>query len=325
MTAVPTLPPGPETVVAIDVGGTAMKGAVVRAGSPQPEYHRWTTPRADGPDAVVEAVLTAVEELVARADGARAVGIVVPGLVDDRGGVAVYSENIEWRDVAFRQLLESRTGLPVGFGHDVRAGGLAERALGAAAGCDDFLFLPIGTGISGAMVVEGRMVLSPYAGELGHIDVGFDVDCACGARGCLEAVASAASIARRYARAGGQAVVGAREVLELREAGDPIAAEVWDDALTALARGLASYVSLLAPARIVVGGGLSAAGEVLLVPLRQRLRTLLTWQQEPEIVAAALGDHAACLGAALLARLALTPPPAALSYLEPDRKTTHRA
>lgn len=315
MTTSSALPPGTATVVALDVGGTTMKGAVVRAGSSEPEYHRWVTPRADGPDAVVAAALTAVDKLLTLADqaegadGAAAVGIVVPGLVDDLGGIALYSENIEWRDVAFRQLVEDRTGLPVGFGHDVRAGGLAERELGAAAGSHDVLFLPIGTGISGAMLVEGRMVLNPYAGELGHIDVGFDVDCACGARGCLEAVASGASIARRYTQANGTAVHGAREVLALREAGDPIAAQVWDDALTALARGLASYVSLLAPERIVIGGGLVTAGEVLLTPLRQRLHALLVWQREPLIVAARLGDHAACLGAALLARRAAPKPP----------------
>jgi len=309
------LPPGTATVVALDVGGTAMKGAVLSAGSSEPEYHRWATPRADGPDAVVAAALTAVDKLLTLADqadgagGAAAVGVVVPGLVDDLGGIAVYSENIEWRDVAFRQLVEDRTGLPVGFGHDVRAGGLAERELGAAAGCDDVLFLPIGTGISGAMFIEGRMMLNPYAGELGHINVGFDVDCACGACGCLEAVASGASIARRYAQAGGTAVPGAREVLALLQAGDPIAARVWDDALTALARGLASYVSLLAPERIVIGGGLATAGEVLLTPLRQRLQALLAWQREPVIVAAILGDNAACLGAALLARRAAPTPP----------------
>lgn len=82
------------------------------------------------------------------------------------------------------------------------------------------------------MFVAGRMVENRHAGEIGHIDVGFDVDCACGAHGCLEAVASGASIARRYARAGGAAVPGAREVLQFLGTGDPIAEQVWDDALT---------------------------------------------------------------------------------------------
>jgi len=298
-----TLSGGP-TVVALDVGGTAMKGAVLR-GDPDPsQYFAWTTPRADGPDVVVTAALHAVDTLLLHAPDAVGVGLVVPGFVDDLAGVAIYSENIGWRDVAFRDLVTERTALPVGFGHDVRAGGLAERTLGAARGVDDVLFLPIGTGISGVMYVGGRLIEGRDVGEIGHIDVGFDVECACGGHGCLEAVASAASMARRYSAITGTVLSGAKEVVELVAADDPAATTVWDDAVTGLARALATYVSLLCPERIVVGGGLSGAGETLLHPLRQRLRRLLGWQREPEIVTALLGDKAACLGAGLMARRA---------------------
>jgi glucokinase len=294
-------------VVALDVGGTAMKGAVLDADGRVAEFYRWPTPRGAGADAVVGAVLEAVEELLRHAVGAAAVGLVVPGLVDDRTGIAIYSENIKWRDVPFRDLVAERTGLPVGFGHDVRAGGLAERTIGAARGEDDVLFLPIGTGISGAMYVAGRLVEDKYAGEIGHINVGSAEPCSCGARGCLEAVASGASIAKRYSRATGAPVAGAREVLDLVATGDRVAAKVWDEALDGLARALATYTSLLAPKRVVIGGGLACAGEALLEPLRRRLRELLVWQREPQIVAAALADNAACLGAGLLARRAIAP------------------
>lgn len=293
-----------EAVVALDVGGTAMKGVVLDTTTHAREVRRWETPRDRGPDAVVEQVLGAVDELRELAPDARAVGLVVPGVVDERTGVAVYSENLEWHDVPFRRLVAERTGLPVGFGHDVRAGGLAERELGAAAACDDVLFVPIGTGISGAMFVAGRLVQHPYAGEIGHVHAGFDEPCACGAVGCLEAVASGAAISRRYAaRTGGP--VPAEEVLRRADHGDADAAAVWNDALDALARVLVTYVSILAPQRIVVGGGVSRAGERLLGPLRARLRERLVWQQEPEVVAAALADEAGSLGAGLLARRAL--------------------
>jgi len=292
-------------VVALDVGGSAMKGAVLTGSGRVVAFHRWPTPRSDGPDAVVGAVMGAVDELLGYAEGAVAVGLVVPGLVDDLAGVALHSENIGWRDVPFRELVAERSGLPVGFGHDVRAGGLAERTLGAARGVDDVLFLPIGTGISGAMYVAGALIKNKYAGELGHIDVGSGELCACGARGCLETAASGASIAKRYNRATGGSAAGAHEVLTLMAAGDQAAAVVWDRALDALARALATYTSLLAPELIVIGGGLSGAGEVLLEPLRRRLRELLVWQQEPRIVAALLGENAACLGAGLLARQAI--------------------
>ena len=294
-------------VVALDVGGSAMKGAVLDEHGRVAGFHRWLTPRSQGPDAVVGAVLGAVDELLRYAEGAVAVGLVVPGLVDDRAGIALYSENIGWRDVPFRGLVAEHSGLPVGFGHDVRAGGLAERTLGAARGADDVLFLPIGTGISGAMYVAGRLIENKYAGEIGHIDIGSGEHCACGAHGCLEAVASGASIAKRYNRATGGSAAGAHEVLKLMVAGDHAAAIVWDEAVDALARALATYTSLLAPELIVIGGGLSGAGGVLLEPLRRRLRELLVWQQEPRIVAALLGENAACLGAGLLARQAIVP------------------
>jgi glucokinase len=296
-------------VVALDVGGSSMKGAVLDGQSHVVSFHRWPTPRSDGPDAVIGAVLGAVDELLRHAEGAVAVGLVVPGLVDDFAGTALHSENIGWRDVPFRELVAESSGLPVGFGHDVRAGGLAERTLGAARGVDDVLFLPIGTGISGAMYVAGNLIKNKYAGELGHIDVGSGELCACGAHGCLETVASGASIAKRYNRATGGSAAGAQEVLALMAAGDQAAAVVWDRALDALARALATYTSLLAPELIVIGGGLSGAGEVLLEPLRRRLRALLVWQRKPRIVAAVLGENAACLGAGLLARQAIAPTP----------------
>jgi glucokinase len=292
-------------VVALDVGGSSMKGAVLDAHSQVVGIHRWPTPRSDGPDAVISAVLGAVDTLLERSEGAVAVGLVVPGLVDDRAGIALYSENIGWHDVRFRELVAERSGLPVGFGHDVRTGGLAERTLGAARGADDVLFLPIGTGISGAMYVAGELIENKYAGEIGHIDVGSGDPCACGAHGCLETIASGAAIAKRYNRATGGSAAGAHEVVRLMAAGDHAAGIVWDEAIDALARALATYTSLLAPELVVIGGGLSGAGEVLLKPLRRRLGDLLVWQRKPRIVAAALGENAACLGAGLLARQAI--------------------
>ena len=288
-------------VIALDVGGTAMKGAILNGDNSVKSFHRWPTPREDGPDAVVNAAVAAIDELLERTKDARAVGIVVPGLVDDHTGVALFSENIGWRNVPFRQIVEDRTGLPVGFGHDVRAGGLAERVMGAAVGIDDVLFMPIGTGISGAMYIGGRMVDNKYAGEIGHLDVGSGDLCACGAIGCLETVATGPSIARRYNALTGASVSGAKPVVDRMINGDLVAASVWEDAVEALATALTSYVTLLSPELIVVGGGLSAAGDLLLAPLRMAVERRLLWQQPPRIVQAALGDNAACLGAAILA------------------------
>jgi glucokinase len=127
--------------------------------------------------------------------------VAVPGIVDEAAGLAVFSQNLGWRDAPLRDMIAERTGLPTAFGHDVRTGALAEARLGAGRGCGDSLFLTIGTGISAALLLDGRPYSAHgYAGEIGHVDVGRSEPCACGATGCLEAIASAAAIARRHSR-----------------------------------------------------------------------------------------------------------------------------
>ena len=257
-----------ECVIALDLGGTSLKaGLVDRDGSTLVATRR-PARRAAGPDAVVAGVLDAINRLAAAATEADlvpvAIGLVVPGIVDEAAGVAVFSANFGWRDVPLCALLEERTGLPVAFGHDVRAGGRAEGALGAARDVRDFLFLALGTGVAGAAVLDGRPYAGGgYAGEIGHVVVEpGGRECGCGARGCLETVASAAAIAARYG--GG---VTAADVAARCLAGDPVACAVWNEAVEALADALAMYVSVLAPELIVLGGGLSEAGEQLLGPL----------------------------------------------------------
>ena len=289
------------TTVALDVGGTEIKGAIRASGNEVTTLRRWPTPRADGPDAVIAATMRALDELLAEAPHDRAVGLVVPGTVDEAAGVALYSENIEWRDVPFRKLIADASHSPVGFGHDVRAGGLAERTLGASRGSDDVLFMPIGTGISGAMVVEGRSIDSMLGGEIGHLDVGSGVLCACGLIGCLETVATGPSIARSYRELTGIDVSGAKTVVDRMQSGDESAAEVWQRAVNGIADALTSYITLLAPELIVIGGGLSGAGDVLLDPLRAALRLRLGWQRKPRLAIAELGDLAGNVGAHLLA------------------------
>jgi glucokinase len=141
-----------------------------------------------------------------------------------------------------------------------------------------------------------------YAGELGHVVVEPDGDpCACGSRGCLETMASAAAIEAGYRARSGRAVDGAAGVARLVVQGDPVAVAVWDRAVDALAAALATFTTLLAPGLIVIGGGLAEAGGLLLDPLRARLSEQLTFQRRPEVVRAELGDEAGCLGAGILA------------------------
>ena len=269
---------------------------------------RRPTPPRD-PGEVLAAILATVDELTAAAPGnagVNGVGLVVTGIVDERRGLAVRSENVGWRDAPLRSLVEQAAGLPVGFGHDVRAGTLAEWRLGAGRGLDDLVFVPIGTGVSAGIVVQGRLVTGGgYAGEIGHVDVGHGEPCSCGGRGCVEALASAAAIARRYAAVSGRPVAGAREVAERMVAGDPVARRIWEDATAALALALAWTSVVLAPQAILVGGGLARSGSLLFEPLGQALGRHLGVVRRPQLRPAALRDDAGFLGAALLAWEAL--------------------
>lgn len=294
-------------VVALDVGGTVLKGGVYEVDDTTVGVHRITplrraTPVTAGPDAVVAAALDALAELCALAPDARAVGLVVPGVVDEAAGVAVESENLFWRDVPFADLAAARTGRAIAFGHDVRAGGRAELAALAGAPPRDALVVLVGTGIAALMVVAGQVVEGMYTGEIGHAPVGPEEPCACGSTGCLETISSAAAIARRYRAGGGLPVPGAREVLQAAEAGDPVAGRVWSEAVTGLVKALAAYTTLLAPEVIVLGGGLSLAGPALLDPLTTGLERRLTFQPMPRLRVGVLGDDAGSIGAALLAR-----------------------
>jgi glucokinase len=296
--------------VALDIGGTTIKAALVdRDGTVMARLRRPTPPHDNGPDKVLAEILAAIEVLTGAAPrngGVRAIGLVVTGIVDERRGMAVHSQNVGWRNVPVRSLVEQATRLPVGFGHDVRAGTLAEWRLGAGRGLDDLLFVPIGTGVSAGIVVQGRLVTGGgYAGEIGHVDVGHGVPCTCGGRGCVEAVASAAAIARRYTAASGRPVAGAREVAERMAAGDPTARQIWNDATEALALALAWTSVVLAPQAILLGGGLARSGSLLFEPLGQALGRRLGVVRRPQLVPATLQDDAGFLGAALLAWEAL--------------------
>ena len=266
---------------------------------------RPTPPRDRGPGEVLAAILATVDDLTAAVPGnagVNGVGLVVTGIVDERRGLAVHSENVGWRDVPVRSLVERATGLPVGFGHDVRAGTLAEWRLGAGQGLQDLVFVPIGTGVSAGIVIQGRLVSGGgYAGEIGHVDLGHGEPCTCGGRGCVEAVASAAAIARRYAAASGRPLSDAREVAERMAAGDPTARRVWADATAALALALAWASVVLAPQAILLGGGLARSGKLLFDPIRQALGRHLGVVRQPRLVPATLQDEAGVLGAALLA------------------------
>jgi glucokinase len=296
-------------VVAVDVGGTMLKGGLCDAEGTLVDRDRRPTPATDTA-ALVAAIVALAEDLAAEgrarfgAGAVGGVGLAVPGFVDEARGVALRAVNLPWRDLALAEAVADGAGLPVTLGHDVRAAAAAEARLGAGRGAGHLLFVAIGTGIGAAIVAGGRPYRGGHgrAGELGHTVVEPDGPaCACGAAGCVEAIASAAAIERAYAAAGAADGASAREVAALAAAHDPAARAVWDRAVAALGAGLAAAVALLDPRLVVVGGGLADAGAQLLDPLAADLAARVVLGPAPPVVRAELGPDAGCRGAALLA------------------------
>ncbi|SFF52520.1 glucokinase [Actinoplanes philippinensis] len=295
-------------VVALDVGGTGMKCALVRPDGTVHHEERHPTRAERGPEAVTETILGVAGSLAARArtDGLDpiAAGIAVPGVVDELHGVAVWSANVGFRDVPLKDLAEQRLGLPAALGHDVRVGALAEARLGAGRGRRHVLFVAIGTGIAGGLVIDGRGYPGAHgaAGELGHVVVRpGGAPCGCGLLGCLEAEASAKSVGRKYAELSGESGATAFDVATRAARGEDLARRVWQDAVEALADGLLTAQALYDVGVVVLGGGLAEAGDDLLLPVRAAVAGRVTFHRSPEIVRAELGDAAGCLGSALLA------------------------
>ncbi|WP_166985977.1 ROK family protein [Canibacter zhoujuaniae] len=286
-------------VLAFDVGGTDVKRGWVDAEGSLHELQTVPTPVAGGAEAIIELAAETLQQV----PEARGFSMVVPGIVDSASGIAHSSVNLGYRDVPFRQLLQTRLQLPVFFGHDVATAGYAEHVFGAAKGVDSSAVITVGTGIAAALIIAGEPVTSRgWAGELGHVQIADGPACGCGALGCLETIASAAAIARRYSELSGNTVPGAREVLESMQQGDPQAAEVWESALDALAQGIQITAGLLGVERVVIGGGLAQAGDNLIVPLREKVRQRTTVTKLPEIILASLGAKAGIIGSLLRAR-----------------------
>jgi glucokinase len=282
----------------IDVGGTSIKCSVIDPSGESREPLRIATPGDDPSGAkTAEAVVGLIDRALGIEESAAeevvAVGLAVPGIVDEDAGVVVRAVNLGWQDVGFRDLVAGRIRLPVAFGQDVRTGALAEARLGAARGAPVAVFVPIGTGMSIATIVDGRpLVAGGWAGEIGQLPIGLPGDAD---RPSLESIASASAIA---ARTGTDSALDAAERVRR---GEPLALRVWTEAVGALADALAWTVGVTGAEVIVVGGGLGSAGSLLLEPLEAALAERLGTLRRPILAGSAFGDLSAVVGAGLLA------------------------
>lgn len=300
---------GRTSVIAIDIGGTTVKGAVFDSSGVTVGQSTVDT-FSDGRNAE-ESVTSLVADLfgVAASGGTDpvGVGVAVPGLIDSSAGVVTYAANLQWSAFPLADRLRDVTGLPVTIDHDARVGARAEievhNALRGSSPVRDLLYVPIGTGVAVAVVSAGEILegATGAAGEFGHVVVAPGGElCACGQRGCLEAYVSGANMTRRYLAASGERATSAAEIAALIGI-DPNATQVWMDAVEALAAGLATLTAVLDPQEVILGGGVSLAREMLAAPLRSSLQKRLPWRAAPPISWATLGAGSALVGAALMA------------------------
>ncbi|MGM7445451.1 ROK family protein, partial [Streptomyces tunisiensis] len=275
-----------DLVAALDIGGTKIAGALVdREGRILARAQRPTPAREDG-DTVMAAVGAVIGDLAASPlwERAGAVGIGSAGPVDASAGTVSPVNVPGWRDYPLvAQVRDAAGGLPVALIGDGVAITAAEHWQGAARGHDNALCMVVSTGVGGGLVLGGRLHPGPTgnAGHIGHISVDLDGDpCPCGARGCVERIASGPNIARRALengwRPGPDGDTSAAAVAAAARAGDPVAVASYERAARALAAGIAATATLVEIDIAVIGGGVGKAGEVLFAPLRKALTEFAT-------------------------------------------------
>ena len=289
-------------VVAVDVGGTEIKSALVDSDFNVIATITAPTPKADSTGAETVKAIAAIVAEFGATQKVEAVGLAVPGALDEPAGTSRWSGNLQWKNLPIRNLLEDAIKIPVAFGHDVRTAAVAELRSGAAKGARNAIFIPVGTGIAAAFIIDGEIRSAEgYAGEIGHIDVNGKYPCVCGKTGCLEAASSTLAISKAYEAQSGKTGTTTEEIYKLVVAGDAVATRVWNDATAAMARACETLITLLAPEVIVFGGGLSNAGDTFLNPIQDYLDASLTFQRKPRLEIAHYGAKAGTIGCAMLA------------------------
>jgi glucokinase len=309
-------------VIGVDLGGTKLLAGALDADLAV--HHRTNRPVLGLDQAELVGLVGHAVEEVRTAVGGRveAVGFGIPCTFDARTGMAVQAVNLPLLDIAFADIMADRLGLPVYVDNDANCAVLAEARAGAGRGCSDVVLLTLGTGIGSGMFLRGE-VYRGFLGagaEIGHMVVemnGRPCQGNCPNWGCLESVASGTalvrevslSVARRPDTALGHALESGREltgpmITELAQEGDPVACDAIDVIGRALGVGVANIVNIFNPQVVVIGGGVSAAGELLLRPAREVVarRALRPGKDVVRIESAAFGAEAGMIGAALLAR-----------------------
>lgn len=317
--------------IGVDVGGTKILAGIVDSVGVISNLVRFDTPARD-PAATVDAIVDAIEDLLASvADGEviGSVGIGVAALVDSDRSTVVFAPNLGWRMVRLGAEVSARVGLPVIVENDANAAAWGEFRHGSGRELDDAVVITVGTGIGGGLILGGRLRRGAHgmAAEIGHLTVVPQGRvCGCGRRGCWEQYASGSALvrtAREYAadRRGDAHLllslgdgtpegIKGRHVTDAARRGDPVALAAFADVGSWLGHGMADLTAVLDPQGYIIGGGVSDAEDILVAPARARHEELVSsygGRPVPSVVIASLGNEAGVVGAADLGRQTTAP------------------
>tara|TARA_B100000700_G_scaffold324366_1_gene430341 strand:- start:531 stop:1424 length:894 start_codon:yes stop_codon:yes gene_type:complete len=293
-------------ILAIDIGGTNFRVALADEQGRLVRVIRRSTEAEKGASWMIEQVIQLSRDLCDRHD-VSAAGVGFGGPVDFADQRVINSTHVPgWDEVRLPEILSKALGVPVVVDNDANVGALGEYVYGAGRGASSEVYYTISTGIGGGIVIEGEIYrgANGNAGELGHDPIlRSGPKCACGNRGCLEALCSGPAIARRASRKMGDKATTAKAVFDAARVGDPAAGEIVSEVVELLAMGVASTINALAPQVVVIGGGVSRAGAILFEPLRSsvRDRVMPVHREDVRILQAKRGDNAVLLGAVALA------------------------
>ncbi|MDD5312350.1 MAG: ROK family protein [Dehalococcoidia bacterium] len=309
-----------DPVIAIDIGGTKFIAAVIEPGGRIISRQYCHTLADEGPARVIQRLVNSVHNIKnkARNQNIGRIAVAVAGTIDIRNGVVVESPNLpRWHNVRLGDILFNEFGIPVSLINDANAAALGEYELGKYAGVSNLIYLTVSTGIGGGIIINGNLYegSSGCAGEIGHMIIDVDgPECKCGKKGCLEAFASGTAIARTakdLLKRGRKSLltqmtdgyidaVTAEHVTRAARQGDIVACEAIRTAAHYLGIGLANVVNIFNPDVIVIGGGVSKMGNMILKPARIYMKkyAFKLPARDVKVIRSRLGTDAGLLGAA---------------------------
>lgn len=308
-------------VLAVDLGGTNLRVAAISPTGEMLLRESAPTRAEEGPESVIDRMAELCQQVAGHAGltADAAIGVASPGPLDPHTGVVIFTPNLPgWRDVALGPMLSERTGRPVRVSNDANCAALGEARFGAASGLRDVVYIGLGTGVGGGLILGGKLYEGGFGMgvELGHVTVATDGPrCTCGGIGCLESFVAGWAIAReaylvcttadgdRIRALAGTNKPDARAVTLAAHEGDPAALEIFARAGRALGAAMGAFINIFNPQAVVIGGGLSVSGDAILGPARAAMASysFQGLRVQAQILRATLGDDNGLFGAGALA------------------------